>query len=139
LTVTLAGILASDALCPDHRAWVQTLASVAIVGAVVAIVQVVRGQASAALFALGASLVGIAIGVIDAVHDPGRGTLIAIGFAAAAAGSAAIALRMGSVTRWSDDLATAHVALAQAETEDGAEASAPIAAAKPDPAATPAR
>ena len=113
LAVTLTGIIATDALCPDHRAWVQFLASVAIVGAVVAIAQSLRDQPSAPLFAMGASIVGIAIGLIDASHDPGRGTLIAIGFAVAGLGSSIVAFRMDQLSRWGAKLADAHVAPAE--------------------------
>lgn len=110
LAVTLTGIIATDALCPDHRAWVQGLASLAIVGAVVAIAQSLRDQPSAPLFAMGSAVVGIAIGLIDAAHDPGRGMLIALGFAVAGLGSSIVAFRMDQLSRWGAKLAEAHVA-----------------------------
>lgn len=110
LAVTLTGIVATDALCPDHRAWVQFLASVAIFGAVVAIAQALRDHPSAPLFAMGAAVVGIAIGLIDAAHDPGRGMLIALGFAVAGLGGAIVAFRMDQLSRWGAKLALAHVA-----------------------------
>ena len=110
LTATLTGILSTDALCPDHRAWVQTLASVAIFSAAVAIVQVLRGQASAIVFALISSVLGVAIGMIDAIHDPGRGMLISLGFAVAGVGSVAVAFRMQQMAKWGAAVSTAHLA-----------------------------
>ena len=110
LTATLTGILATDALCPDHRAWVQTLASVAIFSAAVAVVQVLRGQPSAVVFALVSSVLGVAIGMIDAIHDPGRGMLISLGFAVAGVGSVIVAFRMQHLARWGAELSNAHLA-----------------------------
>lgn len=115
LTATLTGILSTDALCPDHRAWVQTLASVAIFSAAVAIVQVLRAQPSAIVFALLSSVLGVAIGFIDAVHDPGRGMLISLGFAIAGVGGVVVAFRMQHLARWGADLSTAHQAPAHLE------------------------
>ena len=74
------GLIATDALCPDHRLWVQTLASVALVGSVAAIVGLFTGRSWAPLMALGSALVGIAIGFIDSIHDPTRGALISLAF-----------------------------------------------------------
>lgn len=74
------GLIATDALCPDHRLWVQTLATVALVGSVAAIVGLFTGRSWAPLMALGSALVGIAIGFVDAVHDPTRGALISLAF-----------------------------------------------------------
>lgn len=110
LTATLTGILSTDALCPDHRLWVQTLASVAIFSAVVAIVQVVRAQPSAIVFALISSVLGVAIGMIDAIHDPGRGMLISLGFAIAGLGGIAVAFRMQHLAKWGAHLSTSHLA-----------------------------
>lgn len=118
LAVTLTGILTTDALCPDHRAWVQTLASIAVFSAVVAVVQVLRGQPSAILFALISSVIGVAIGMIDAIHDPGRGMLIALGFAVAGVGSVVVAFRMQQLAKWGADLSTSHLAPAELEPAD---------------------
>ena len=74
------GLIATDALCPDHRLWVQTLACVALVGSLAAIVGLFTGRSWAPLMALGSALVGIAIGFIDAIHDPTRGALISLAF-----------------------------------------------------------
>lgn len=138
LTATLTGILSTDALCPDHRAWVQTLASVAIFSAAVAVVQVLRSQPSAIVFALISSVLGVAIGMIDAIHDPGRGMLISLGFALAGVGSVAIAFRMQQLARWGADLSTAHQAPPMA-TPAAETASAPVTGAADRPAVTDAR
>jgi len=131
LAVTLTGIIATDALCPDHRAWVQGLASLAIIGAVVAIAQSLRDQPSAPLFAMGSSVVGIAIGLIDASHDPGRGALIALGFAVAGLGSSIVAFRMDQLSRWGAKLAEAHVAPAELESVEPVVAHASSASPAP--------
>jgi hypothetical protein len=104
LLVTVTGILASDTLCPEHRAWVQGLGAAAIIGSVVAIGLVVRGQAWAPTCALVASLCGIAIGLIDAVHAPARGTLVAVGFGLTAVASAVVAFRLSVLRRWDRDV-----------------------------------
>ena len=111
LAVTISGILATDTLCPDHRLWVQTLATVAIALSVTSVIQILRAHASAGLFALAASLVGVGIGLIDAVHAPSRGRLIAAAFALAAVASAGIALRLRSLRAWDDRFGVAHTAL----------------------------
>lgn len=108
LAVVVSGILVTDTLCPDHRLWVQALATVSITAAIASVVQIMRAQASAGLFALFASLSGVAIGLIDAVHAPSRGRLVAAGFALAAVASAGIALRIRALRRWDDRLAIAH-------------------------------
>ncbi|HEX2577540.1 MAG TPA: hypothetical protein VHK88_14405 [Aquihabitans sp.] len=108
LVVTFSGIMASDALCPDHRAWVQGLATVALVTSVVAVAQALRDQASAGVLALFASSLGMAIGLIDAVHSPSRGSLIALAFAVAATGSSIVAFRLLQLGAWDRRIATAH-------------------------------
>jgi len=108
LALTVGGILASDTFCPEHRAWVQGLAVVAITLSIASVVQLLRAQASAGVLALGASLVGVAIGAIDAVHAPARGWLIAGLFGFAALASAGIALRLRALRAWDDRFADAH-------------------------------
>lgn len=98
--VVFSGILFTDTLCPEHRTWVQLLASVAFVGTVVAIVGLVREWASAAAWTLCSAVAGVAIGVLDAAHAPGRGRLVAAGFAVVAVGAAVLALSQLRVARW---------------------------------------
>jgi len=100
LGVVLTGILVTDALCPEHRALVQAIGGLAIVGTVVAMVGLLRQSPSAPLVTLATALAGVAIGVIDAVHDPGRGTFIAVGFGLVVLGACVVAWRQLSLARW---------------------------------------
>ena len=110
LGLTFVGVLSSDTLCPEHRAWVQTLAGVAFFGVVAALVALWRGWAAGPLLTLFASSAGIAIGFLDAVHSPTRGTLVAVGFAAATMLAGVMAWRAWRLARW-DRVATASPAL----------------------------
>jgi hypothetical protein len=86
LTGVWIGMLSTDALCPDHRLWVQTLGTIALVAAVWAIVGLVGQRSWAVLAALASALFGIAVGVIDMVHSPTRGAILSIAFAVVAVG-----------------------------------------------------
>ena len=77
-------MLWNDTLCPEHRSWVMALGTVGIIGTGVAIVGLVQSWALAPLLAVAVALDGVAIGLIDALHDPTRGRLIALVFALAA-------------------------------------------------------
>jgi hypothetical protein len=79
-------LLASDTLCPEHRAWVEVFATVALASAVAAVVGLVGHRAWASLTALASALLGVAVGFIDAVHSPTRGALTALSFAVVAIG-----------------------------------------------------
>jgi len=78
------GMISTDALCPDHRLWVQTLGTVAFVAAITAIAGLIGHRAWASVAALGSALFGIAVGFIDMVHSPTRGAVLAISFAVVA-------------------------------------------------------
>lgn len=104
LSVVFVGILSSDTLCPDHRAWVQAVGTVGFTGTVLAIIGLVRGWAMAPLLTLTAASTGVAIGFIDAVHDPTRGRLIAVGFAVVCFGAVALALKSMSLRVWDRSL-----------------------------------
>ncbi|MBW3558017.1 MAG: hypothetical protein KY454_13870, partial [Actinobacteria bacterium] len=93
-------IMFTDALCPEHRAWVQTLAGLAMVGVITSIVGLLRGWASAPLLTVASAALGAGIGIIDAVHSPVRGGFIAAAFAVAVALSAWLALRQVPLLRW---------------------------------------
>src|ERR687897_318720 len=86
LTGVWIGMIATDALCPDHRLWVQSLGTVALVASVWAIVGLIGQRAWAVLAALASALFGIAVGVIDMVHSPTRGAILSIVFAVVALG-----------------------------------------------------
>ena len=100
LGVVFVGILATDALCPEHRALVQAIAGLAVVSTVLAIVGLVRQSPTAPLLTLATALAGVSIGVIDAVHDPGRGTFIALGFGLVVLGACVLAWRQLVLSRW---------------------------------------
>lgn len=127
LAVTLAGILGTDTLCPEHRVWVQSLASVALAFSVAAVVQVLRREASAVWFAGIGSVLGVAIGVIDAVHAPERGRLVALGFGLAAVASLGLAARMWRLRVWDRELALAHRAGPGDVVADRSQRDAPVA------------
>jgi hypothetical protein len=75
------GMIATDALCPEHRMWVQTFGVLASLSAVSSIFGLAGQRFWAPLAALASALLGIAVGFIDAVHSPTRGALISIAFA----------------------------------------------------------
>jgi hypothetical protein len=80
------GMISTDALCPDHRLWVQTLGTVAMAAAVWAIVGLVGQRSWAVVAALASALFGIAVGFIDMVHSATRGAILSISFAIVAVG-----------------------------------------------------
>jgi hypothetical protein len=80
------GLISTDALCPDHRLWVQSLGTVALAAAVWAIVGLIGQRSWAVLAALASALFGIAVGFIDMVHSPTRGAILSIAFAVVAVG-----------------------------------------------------
>jgi predicted lysophospholipase L1 biosynthesis ABC-type transport system permease subunit len=98
--VTFVGLLSSDTLCPDHRAWVQTLAGIGFFVMVAALVSLVRGWAAAPALTLVASALGVAIGLLDAVHSPTRGRLIALGFGLALTVAAVASTRVMRLRAW---------------------------------------
>lgn len=100
LGVVYLGLLFTDTLCPEHRAWVEGVAGVSVVLAGSAVVGLLRGWASGPLLAVGATLGGVAIGVLDAVHDPTRGRVIALLFAALAVASLALGASNVRLRRW---------------------------------------
>ncbi len=104
LTVVLGavfvGILSTDTLCPEHRAWVQALGTVAITGVGVALFGLLRGWASAVWITLVSALAGVAIGVLDAAHDPSRGRLIAVAFSVASVLAVVAAARTLALHRY---------------------------------------
>jgi hypothetical protein len=80
------GMISTDALCPDHRLWVQALGTVALASAVWAIVGLIGQRSWAMLAALASALFGIAVGFIDMVHSPTRGAILSISFAVVGVG-----------------------------------------------------
>lgn len=135
LGVTFLGLLSSDTLCPDHRAWVQGLAGAAFLGICAAFVALWRGWAGGPLLTLAASLAGVGIGLIDAVHSPARGQLVALGFALATVLAAAMSLRAHRLGRWDAAALAAPAPATPAGPAATATAPAAPAAAAPAPAA----
>lgn len=100
LGVTFLGLMASDTLCEEHRVWVVALAGFAIFGVAAASVALWRGRAGAPLMTMLASLAGVAIGLLDAVHSPTRGRLVGLGFALSALLAASMVWRAHRLARW---------------------------------------
>ena len=100
LTAAFVGMMSTDTLCPEHRAWVGVIGTAALVTTGCAVVGLLRGWTVAPILASAAALGGVAIGLVDAVHDPTRGRLIAVAFGVIAIGAAAVALRAVRVAWW---------------------------------------
>lgn len=100
LGVVFLGMLATDALCPEHRAWINGLATAALLLAGFAIVGLVRGWTLAPASTLLTALCGVAMGAIDASHDATRGSILALAFGAVAVLTAVLAWRQQSLRRW---------------------------------------
>jgi hypothetical protein len=100
LAAVFAGMVLTDDLCPEHRAWVQALGAVALVGCIAGAVALVRGWAAGPAFAIGTALCGLAIGAIDIVHNPTRGWIITAAFGAVLLGAVWMGLRQISVRQW---------------------------------------
>jgi len=94
------GMISTDALCPDHRLWVETLGTVALVAAVWAIVGLVGQRSWAVVAALAAALFGIAAGFIDMIHSPTRGAILSISFGVVAIGVLIAAVPMLRSALW---------------------------------------
>lgn len=93
LAMVLTGMMSYDTLCAEHRSWIVLLGSFGFMGTAAAIVGLVQARVLAPLLTVFVSLTGVSIGLIDAVHDPTRGRLIALGFGAAAVLGALLTVR----------------------------------------------
>ena len=100
LAVVLTGMMSYDTLCAEHRSWIVLLSVIGITGTVAAIVGLVQARALAPLFTVLVSLTGVSIGLIDAVHEPDRGRLIALGFGFAAGLGALLTARSVPLALW---------------------------------------
>lgn len=127
LGVVFAGMMATDALCPEHRALVQAIGGFAVVGSVVAMVGLLRQSPTAPLVAMLTAVAGVAIGFIDAVHDPARGAFIALGFGLVVLGACAIGWRQLRLARWERSA----LAGLRPDRDDGPGADATAAPARP--------
>ena len=100
LDALFIGIMSSDTLCPDHRAWVEALALVGVTCVVLSIVALVRRSAAAPLLTLISATMGIAIGVIDTAHAPLRGQLLAGAFGVVVLAASILSLNYLRMVRW---------------------------------------
>jgi uncharacterized membrane protein YccC len=100
LAAVFVGVMVTDTLCPEHRAWVQALALTALGAAGFAVVGLIRGWALAPLLTVATAGLGVAIGVLDAAHDAARGQLVALGFGAVGLLAAWLAFRQIPLLRW---------------------------------------
>ena len=100
LSAVFIGVMSTDALCPEHQVWVDVLGVIALAGTVASVVGLVRGWASSWWLCLISAFCGVAIGWIDALHDPTRGTLIALGFSVVAVGCVALGFWAARLRAW---------------------------------------
>ena len=103
------GFITADDVCPGHSLLIEAVGSVAIVLTFVGVVAAVRASAAAAPLILAASVCGLSIGVVDALHDVTRSRLVAIGFAVSAVAAAFSAVASARMVHWE------RTTLAQAE------------------------
>jgi hypothetical protein len=139
LTAVLGVILFSDTLCPEHRAWVQVMGVVSILAAGTSLAGIVRHSTWAPIGTIAAACGGVAIGLIDAVHAPGRGWLIAVLFAGVAVGAALLAGRQLALARWERTVVAPLLAAppSPAGPDEHRASPAPEPAAAPEPASSP--
>jgi hypothetical protein len=100
LAAVFTAILFTDSLCPEHRVWVQAMASTALVCSIVASIGLLRRWAVAPLLALPVTLCGVAIGLLDAAHAAARGRAIAVAFSVLAAGAVVLVWRQIALVKW---------------------------------------
>src|SRR4051794_9749739 len=65
LATVFAGMVFTDTLCPDHRAAVQVLGTVALAGCVASAIALARGWALAPAITVGTAVIGVVIGYLD--------------------------------------------------------------------------
>src|SRR3954447_23017360 len=94
------GFLTANDVCPGHSMLIEAVGSIAIVLTFVGILASFRASAAAAPLILAASVCGLAIGVVDALHDVTRSRLIATGFAVAAVAAAFSAVASLRMAQW---------------------------------------
>lgn len=125
LGAVLLVVMATDSLCPEHRAWVQAVAGVSLTGVMAAIFGLVRGWPAASWITLISALGGVWIGVLDAAHDTTRGRLIAGGFGLCAFLAALMAVHHVRLARWDCALRDDVAPLAPAPAEPAARSEIP--------------
>jgi hypothetical protein len=94
------GFITANDVCPGHSMLIEMVGTVAIVLTFVGVVAAFRASAAAAPLILAASVCGLSIGIVDALHDVTRSRLIATGFAVAAVAAAFSAVSSARMLRW---------------------------------------
>jgi|KBSMisStaDraftv2_1062788.scaffolds.fasta_scaffold253710_2 hypothetical protein len=94
------GFITAGDVCPGHSMLIEMVGTVAIVLTFIGVVAAFRASAAAAPLILAASVCGLTIGVVDALHDVTRSRLIATGFAVAAVAAAFSAVSSARMLRW---------------------------------------
>jgi hypothetical protein len=125
LTAVWLVLLGVDAFCPEHRAWVQTLAVGALVTSIASITGLVTSRAWSPFATCATAILGIVVGLIDAVHSPPRGALIATAFGCVALVVGVLSIGMVRNLRWDAEagsLMANDVSAAGEFTKAGAEA-----------------
>jgi hypothetical protein len=133
LGVVFSVFMFTDALCPEHRAWVQTLAGLALLGVVTSAVGLVRGWAAAPLLTVACAALGGVIGLIDAAHSPLRGGFIAGAFAVALVLSGWLAVRQIPLRRWDRRLVRDTAPAAEPVMPDSARAAERVSTTADEP------
>lgn len=136
LLAAFSAILVTDTLCPEHRAWVMGLATVAMAATVVAGIGMFHSWAIASPLAVLATGLGVAIGVLDAIHSASRGRSIALAFGVLLVAAVFLMSRQLQLAAWDrsvrrslvstpasvDEAEPAGAVGAEVEAGDGAEA-----------------
>ena len=94
------GFLTAGDVCPGHSMLIEAVGTVALVLTFIGVVAAVRASAAAAPLILAASVCGLSIGVVDALHDVTRSRLVATGFAIAAVAAAFSAVGSVRMVHW---------------------------------------
>lgn len=100
LLAAFSAILVTDTLCPEHRAWVIGLATVAMAATVVGAIGMFRSWAIASPLSVLATGLGVAIGVIDSIHSASRGRSIALAFGVLLLGAVFLMWRQLQLAAW---------------------------------------
>lgn len=137
LLTVFSAILVTDTLCPEHRAWVAGMATVAMAATVVAGVGMFRGWASAAPLSVLATSLGVGIGILDSIHSASRGSAIAAAFGVLSVGALFLLWRQVALLRWDHEvrrsLASEPIEVVAAAAVEDADVPAEAAAAAEAP------
>jgi hypothetical protein len=124
LGVVFTAVMFTDTLCPEHRAWVNSLAVVALASSVVAIVGLLRDWAGATLVTTFAASLGVSMGLIDTIHSPTRGRFVALAFGVVTVVAALLSTHALRSWRWDRRM---RAALRPLEVPSTASAPPPVA------------